>query len=101
MTTLTERVEAARDAGRMGEDWMSKPAQDMVRLAVFAGFDAKELVTRVAKRSSTGKTNVSTVLTVMGQMEDEDRAAHPEWFAEQDTRREVARRALGIGEVSA
>lgn len=44
------RAALARSLPRgFGEGWMSKPARDMLRIALFAGFDRKALVARLIK----------------------------------------------------
>jgi hypothetical protein len=62
---------------RFGDGWLSKNAQDMVRVALIAGFDAKELIRRIALRPRPGRvgatTNAATVEHVMAEM-DEARA---------------------------
>jgi hypothetical protein len=56
-----------------GEGWMTKSAQSMVRVAALAGFDAKDLLTRLAKLPRRGERtlNAGTVERIMGQMADE------------------------------
>lgn len=77
--TGAERVAAAQAVGNVGDGWMSRNAQDMVRIAAFAGFDTDALVRRVAFATvkNTGRTiNAASVERVMGEMADEaDRAA--------------------------
>jgi hypothetical protein len=54
-------------------DWMTASARDAVRIAVyFAGFDAKELIGRIARIKSTAvRQNAATVYRVMGEMAEE------------------------------
>lgn len=56
-----------------GQDTFSANARDYVRLAVFAGFDAQELVLRCFKRSRGDRVFLPTVERVLGEMEQEDR----------------------------
>ena len=56
-----------------GDGWLTKSAQDLVRIAVvFAGFDQAELVRRIATAPICGEfTNRATVLRIMGGMNAE------------------------------
>lgn len=55
-----------------GDGWMSVNARDAVRVALFAGFEPRELVLRIVKRSHPGRrVNERTVLRVMSEMESE------------------------------
>ena len=71
-------IAAAQAVGNVGDGWMSRNAQDMVRIAAFAGFDTDTLVRRVAFATvgNRGRTiNAASVERVMEQMEAEQDAA--------------------------
>jgi len=52
-----------------GESWMTNSARDWMRLMLVAGFDARELATRLINAKSTGsKINIATVQKVADQM---------------------------------
>lgn len=55
----------------LSDDVFSKPAQDMIRIAAFAGFDTKDLMVRCFKSSTSSKINVATVERIMGEMSNE------------------------------
>jgi len=66
------RAAVARSLPRdFGEGWMSKPARDMFRIALFAGFDRKELVTRLIKLR-VSKVQERHVLGIMAAMDLEE-----------------------------
>jgi hypothetical protein len=64
------RAEWARELPKdWGQDWMSKPAQGMVRIALFAGFNKAELVKRLLAMKHTVQER--HVLAVMDSMSKE------------------------------
>lgn len=71
--TTAERFAAAQAVGDK-QDWLSRSAQDMVRIAAFAGFDIDALLRRVATSTPVrGRVvNVNAVLRVMGEMSHDD-----------------------------
>ena len=58
-----------------GDGWMSQNARDMLRIAIFAGFDPKvmirQLILRSAKRPKSS-LNERSVLAVMGELTNEN-----------------------------
>jgi len=62
------RAKAARTPLLSLDTW-SRPAHDMIRIALFAGFDAKALILECLRRSR-GKVTVRTVEAVLTEMDD-------------------------------
>ena len=65
---FAERAAAARGL-HLSADVLSANARDMLRVAAFAGFDAKAVLVDCFKRSNRGalRVNVTTVERVMGE----------------------------------
>lgn len=53
----------------MSPDVWSREAHDMVRMAIFAGFESKTLICKCLMSSKGKKVNVRTVERIMSEME--------------------------------
>ena len=57
----------------LSPDLWSREAHDMVRIAIFAGFDAKILIVGCLKSSQGQKVNIRTVEKILSLMQEEDK----------------------------
>ena len=65
---LVVRESLPRD---FGDGWMSQAAKDMLRIAIFAGFNTQQLVQQLVMRSARNphrKVNVRTVEAVLDEL---------------------------------
>lgn len=66
------RIAAARSLV-LSEDGLTRGARDMLRIAAFAGFDAKDVLVRsfIRRRRSSGRINARTIENTMGEINRE------------------------------
>jgi hypothetical protein len=75
-----------------GDGWLSKPAQDLCKIAIcFGGFAADELVLAIHEiHKGDGVANVTTVTNALQNLYDDAKAATPELYADAEAERAEA-----------
>jgi hypothetical protein len=75
-----------------GDGWLTKPAQDLCKIAIcFGGFAADELVLAIHRiHRGDGLANITTVTNALQDLYDHFRKESPELYADADAERAEA-----------